>query len=379
MTYSGHFSDAIPLSAGSSIEGVARRTDRYPVYVADSEASAVKYLLQAINGRRTAVICDDTVEALHGQSLARLLVDNGLDVAVTSIPQGEAHKSLETAARLLDWLANSAMARRDVIVAMGGGVVIDTVGWVASAYMRGMSYINVPTTLLAQVDAAIGGKVAVDHAAAKNLVGAFHQPRAVVSNVGYLNTLAPRQLRAGLAEAIKKGVIASPELYAFIERGADDLLAGDPVTTETLVRGASAIKCALISRDPYEEDLRRPLNFGHTVGHAVETVTGYGPVLHGEAVALGMTVAIAIAERRGVTERGELRSVVELLARTGLPVSLRDLSVEVHVDDVTRALGQIRKIRDGSLRFVLPVRLGECLIADDVSDAEIRAALRHGA
>jgi 3-dehydroquinate synthase len=299
-----------------------------------------------------------------------------LDVALTSIPPGEASKTMATARGLLDWLAGTSIARRDVVVAVGGGVVIDTVGWVASSYMRGVPYVNVPTTLLAQVDAGLGGKVAVDHPSAKNLIGSFYQPKAVVTNVAYLATLDKRQLAAGLAEAIKKGVIASPELFDLIESVVDEVLASDLDELEELVRAASVVKCELVSLDPYEDDLRRPLNFGHTVGHAVETVTGYGPVLHGEAVAYGMTVAAQIAVVRGLLATSTRDRLVQLLRRIDLPTSLADFSVPVDPRAVVAGLGQIRKIRDSKIRFVLPVEFGCTVIADDVTDDEVLAAIR---
>jgi 3-dehydroquinate synthase len=357
----------------------AGREDRYTVSVCQHEPAAIDRLREEIGGRRVALISDHTVARLHGQRLADTLADAGLEVTATAFPAGEANKSLTTATSLLDWLAGTALARRDVVLAVGGGVVIDTVGWVASAYMRGVPYINVPTTLLAHVDAALGGKVAVDHATAKNLIGAFYQPKAVVSNVGYLRTLELRQLRAGLAEVIKKGVIASPELFEFIERHHLDILAGDPTTTARLVHGASVVKTSLVEKDPYELDLRRPLNFGHTIGHAVETVTGYGPVLHGEAVAFGMACAARIAERRGMLDWRTRTRLTDLLAAVGLPVVLDDLPVWLDVTAALGALRQIRKIRDGVLRFVLPVALGETVIADDVTEAEIRASITTGA
>jgi 3-dehydroquinate synthase len=252
---------------------------------------------------------------------------------------------------------------------------MDTVGWVASAYMRGVPYINVPTTLLAQVDAGIGGKVAVDHNAAKNLVGAFYQPRAVISCLDFLKTLEPRQARAGLAEVVKKAVIASPELFEFIEEHADDLVECRPEAVGPLVRAASTIKSELVGRDPYEVDLRRPLNFGHTIGHAVETTTGYGPVLHGEAVAFGMAIAVDIARARGLLGPALAARIVRLLTGLGLPVSLEQLGARPDIEDVLAALAKIREIRDGSLRFVLPVDLGATMIAEDVTEDEVRAAL----
>jgi 3-dehydroquinate synthase len=294
---------------------------------------------------------------------------------MTSFPPGEASKSLRTACDMLDWLASTALARRDIVLAVGGGVVTDTAGWVASAYMRGVPYINVPTTLLGDVDAALGGKVAVDHSSAKNLIGAFYQPKAVVSNVEYLSTLDHRQVAAGLAEAVKKAVIGSPEFFGLIERVAGDVLERDLLVLERVVRAASVIKSELVCADPYEEDLRRPLNFGHTIGHAVETVTGYGPVLHGEAVAFGMTVAAQIAVNRGILDRQVRDRLVRLLSSVGLPTALSDFDADICPSTVVAALDQIRKIRDGQIRFVLPVELGATLIADDVTNREVSAAM----
>ncbi|WP_461006455.1 3-dehydroquinate synthase [Streptomyces capparidis] len=365
----------MPPDLNVPVMATALRRDEYPVHVCRDETGAVGRLCAEIDGRRVALITDDAVAELHARRLARRLTETGVKVVLTSFPAGEVSKNLDTAVRLLDWLAGTELARRDVVLAVGGGVVIDTVGWVASAFMRGVPYINVPTTLLAHVDAALGGKVAVDHSTAKNLIGAFYQPKAVVSNVGYLGTLRARELRAGLAEAIKKGIIASPELFRLIESEYPGILAADPAVTARLVHGASLIKCRLIEKDPYERELRRPLNFGHTVGHAVETVTGYRPVHHGEAVAFGMACDSRIAARRGLLDPALLRRITRLLRSVGLPVTLADLPVRLDPARVVAALEQIRKIRDGHLRFVLPVELGETVIADDVAEEEIRSAM----
>lgn len=368
----------VKLPAGELTEPLrfsANRVDTYPVYVCRCNDRTLEYLCREIDGRRVALVTDRTVATAHAEQLAFRLRGAGLDVAMTSFPPGEASKTLQTASRVLDWLAGTSIARRDVVLAVGGGVVIDTIGWVASAYMRGVPYINVPTTLLGQVDAALGGKVAVDHPSAKNLIGAFYQPKAVVSNTTFLSTLDIRHVAAGLAEAIKKGVIGSPELFELIERVADQALDRDPVALEEVVRAASVVKCELVSHDPYELDLRRPLNFGHTVGHAVETVTGYGPVLHGEAVAYGMVVAAHIAVDRGMLAPELRERLVRLLRRVGLPTRPRELGAHVNPTDVVAALGQIRKIRDSRIRFVLPVELGSTVIADDVTDDEVYRAI----
>lgn len=365
---------SLPDSVGPVRVDVTR-DDSYRIHVLPDVDSAVSALLAELDGRRAAVITDQVVAELHAERFTSALAERDLLLGVTAMQAGEKSKSLTTAFELIDWLAELDFARRDVVVALGGGVVVDTVGFVASAYMRGVPYVNVPTTLLAQVDAGIGGKVAVDHSEAKNLVGAFYQPKAVISCLEHLRTLDDRQVRSGLAEVVKKAVIASPPLFEFIERHADELVARASPAIDVLVHAAGAIKTELISRDPYEADLRRPLNFGHTTGHAVETVTGYGPVLHGEAVAFGMAVAVDVARGRGLVVPEVADRVIGLIRRLGLPVALHELASEPAVDDVVAAMAKIRQIRDGSLRFVLPVELGTTIIAEDVTEDEVRRAL----
>lgn len=369
--------DAVALpNRESAVEGRASRADAYPVHVTRSTDTLVQRLWDLVGDAKVAIITDRTVKELHGAPLLDAIDGAGIDAAVSVLPPGEVSKSLDNAVKLWDWLAHSALARRDVLLTFGGGVINDLGGWVASGYMRGIPYINLPTTLLAQVDGALGGKVAVNHELAKNLLGAFYNPIGVVSNVAFLETLDDRHLRAGLAESIKKAIIASPAYWDFLETDAEALLARDLDALHDLVTSASAIKTTLIERDPYEVDLRRPLNFGHTIGHPLETVTGYGPLLHGEAVAFGMVVESRIAVDRGLLEVETYDRIVALLHRVGLPTRATDLQVPVDEDAVIGAMEKVRLIRAGSLRYVLPVALGETVIADDITDAEARAALR---
>jgi 3-dehydroquinate synthase len=353
------------------------RSRVYSIDVIPNEQASLRTLHAIIEGRAAMMLTDHTVAALHGQRIKSWLSDHGTRLDMIAIPPGEESKSLEMACHIMNELASSQLSRRDVLIAVGGGVVIDTAGWVASSYMRGIPYINVPTTLLAQVDAAIGGKVAVDHATAKNLIGAFYEPQAVVSCVRYLSTLDPRHVRAGLAEAIKAAVIASPELFDYIELHLPAILALDPECLQRLVHSASALKCRLVERDPYEAELGRALNFGHAIAHAIETATGYSPVLHGEAVSVGIVVDVAIAVRRGLLSRETGGRIMDALARASLPVALDDLQCVPPADQVIAHLAKVRQIRDGSLRFVLPTDLGSVLIADDVTEDEVRAALRE--
>ena len=368
---------AMPAADDAPVRAHAARADAYTIHVTRNLDDAVARLAALLDGAHVAVLTDEVVMRLHGRPLLGALDAAGFDTQASVLPAGERSKCLEQAAHLWDWLAASSIGRRDVLLAFGGGVINDTGGWVASGYMRGIRYVNLPTTLLAQVDGALGGKVAVNHPRAKNLLGAFYQPLGVVSNIDYLRTLEPRHARAGLAEAIKKAVIASPDYWDFIERNVDAILEGDGAALERLVSAATAIKTALIERDPYEEDLRRPLNFGHTIGHPLETVTGYGPLLHGEAVAFGMVVESRIAANRGLLAEATLARIVALLRRAGLPTTAADLPAPVSAGAIVAATEKVRLIRAGSLRWVLPVAFGECLIADDVTDGEVRRALRE--
>ena len=293
------------------------------------------------------------------------------------MPAGEPHKSLDQAFELLDWLTGTQLGRRDLIVNLGGGVVIDMGGWVACSYMRGVPYVNLPTTLIGQVDAGIGGKLAVNHPVAKNLIGGFFQPRAVISNVSFLETIGVRQLRAGLAESIKKAIIASPAYWDLIEASVEAILAGELEALEALVHGAAAIKAELIERDPYEEDSRRTLGFGHAIAHPLETVTAYCELLHGEAVAFGMAVEAQLAAGRGLLPPARLERILALLRRVGLPTTAAELPTAVDPERLLSATERIRLIRGGGYRFVLPIDLGETVIADDVTPSELRQALRR--
>jgi 3-dehydroquinate synthase len=371
-----HTRDAIDLPPpGAPLEGRAERSDAYPIYVTRSTADTLERLLGLVGDAHLVVITDETVAGLHGRALLGALADAGVEVEVIAIPAGERHKTLPQACELLDWLTGTQLTRRDVIATFGGGVVVDMGGWVASCYMRGVPYVNLPTTLVGQVDAGIGGKLAVNHEVAKNLIGGFSQPRGVISDVSLLRTLDRRQLRAGLAESIKKAIIASPAYWELIDDEAEAMLAGDLDALERLVHGAGAIKAELIARDPYEEDSRRTLGFGHALAHPLETVTAYSALLHGEAVAFGMVVEARIAAGRGLLSPQTLERITGLLRRVGLPTSADELPARIDGERLLAAVERIRLIRGGGYRFVLPVEVGETVIADDVSPGELMAAL----
>ena len=367
--------DAIELPpAGADVVGRSERRDSYPIVVTRSHEHMVERLLGFVGDAKVAVITDENVAALYAPLVVGALRKAGTHVEVAAVPAGERNKTLRQACELLDWLTGTQIGRRDLVLTLGGGVVIDMGGWAAAAYMRGIPYLNLPTTLIGQVDAGIGGKLAVNHVA-KNLIGGFWQPRAVISDVTFLTTLDRRQLRAGLAESIKKAIIASPAYWRLIDARAEAILDGDADALEALVHGAGVIKAELIERDPYEVDSRRTLGFGHAIAHPVETVTGYGELLHGEAVAFGMSVEAQLAAARGLLSADRLDQMLGLLRRVGLPTTALELPAAIDPARLLEAIERIRLIRGGGFRFVLPLDLGETVIADDVTPAELRHAL----
>ncbi len=325
-------------------------------------------------GGRAYLVCDANVLAPYGRAAQRSLHQAGIEAHLFVFPPGEASKSLETAAKVYEWLAERRVERGDTIVAVGGGVAGDLAGFVAATYLRGIRVVQVPTTLTAMVDSSIGGKTAVDLAVAKNLVGAFHQPALVVADASALTTLPERALREGWAEALKHGLALDEALVNVYETQADDLLALEPeLTTEVIARNAG-IKAHVVTQDERETGgLRTLLNYGHTIGHGIETAAGYGRYLHGEAVAIGMTGAAAIGVAEGLTPpdvAGRQRALIE---RYGLPTSIA--GGDIAVDAVLDAMSRDKKTSAGQLSWVLLDGVGHARVRRGVSDDHVRAAL----
>ena len=330
---------------------------------------------------RAVVITDTNVAALYADRAAEALARGGLAADVIDFPAGEEHKRLATYEAVMDRLLalDPPIDRATLIVALGGGVVGDLGGFVAATALRGLPFVTVPTTLLAAVDASVGGKTGLDAPAGKNLIGAFHQPRAVVIDPVTLRTLPAGGLGDGLAECVKHAVIRDAELLDFIEDGAEAILAADEeVLTELIARNV-AIKAAVVSADERESGERAHLNFGHTIGHAIEAAAGYGAVSHGQAVALGMVAACHIAVARGLIEAAAGERVGGILAALSLPVSFADLpGAPAECRDPARLaeiMSHDKKARGGVVRFVLPTNLGTVGIFDDVTGEQVAAAI----
>ena len=324
-------------------------------------------------GRRLILLTDDRVRSLVAEEFLRALREAGARAHLITIPEGETSKSVECWQRILSDMHELRFARRDVLLNLGGGLVCDVGGFCAATYLRGVEYINLPTTLLAQHDAGVGGKVALNSPWAKNFIGAFHQPLAVYCDPNVLGTLKRRDLAAGIAEAIKVAVIADEGLFSLLEQHAEDVLTErEPELLGHIVRIAATWKVRLLEDDPFEEDLRRVLNFGHAYGHALETELEYEGILHGEAVAFGMALASVIARERGLFAPEDHERLCALLARYELPP-------EVPLERGLRALERleaIRLVRGGPLHYVMPRSIGLVTIVDEVQRGELERGLQ---
>jgi 3-dehydroquinate synthase len=332
-------------------------------------------IVEAAPAHRFAVVSDADVAPLYADALVTDLGRHGR-TSLHLMPAGEAHKTRETWARLTDDLLAAGCGRDTTVVALGGGVVGDLAGFVAATFMRGVPVVQCPTSLLAMIDASVGGKTGVDTAAGKNLVGAFHPPAVVLADVEILNTLPRSHRRAGLAEAIKHGVIADAAYFARIDESLPALVNGDAEATLALIARSVEIKADVVRADEHEHGIRKTLNFGHTLGHAIELSSGY-TLLHGEAVAIGMVLEARLAERIGVAPRGTSSEIERVIARAGLPVAR---PAAMNVDSVLEATRLDKKARGGAVAYSLPAGIGAMAGAErgwaiEVGDALVREAL----
>jgi len=323
-------------------------------------------------GRPVVVVSDSNVAPLYGEPLRRRLEEGGLDARLCTFPAGEEHKTRETKAELENRLLEMTVGRDTALVAVGGGVTGDLAGFVAATWHRGVPVVQVPTTLLAMADAALGGKTAVDTPGGKNLIGAFHQPHGVWADVSTLATLPDDELRAGLAEVVKSAVIADSGLFRWLEESADALLAREEEALEHVVERCLRIKARVVSRDEREVGRRAVLNFGHTVGHAVEAASGYR-VRHGHAVAVGMAAEARLALSETGFPAASVGRLERLLEACGLPVTWPDA---VDLDEAVAAARRDKKARAGRVRYSLPRRIGRMAPGDDVTTVIDEAVLR---
>lgn len=354
-----------------SVLNVALDDRSYPIHIGPGLLADAELITQKLAQRRVAVITNTTLAPLYLDSVAATLGSRGVDVVSIVLPDGEAHKNWETLNRIFDALLTHRCERGTTVIALGGGVIGDLAGFAAAVYLRGVPYIQIPTTLLAQVDSAVGGKTAINHPLGKNMIGAFYQPRAVIADTDTLRTLPDRELAAGIAEVIKYGLIRDPGLFEWLEQNIDRLTARDPEALAFVVERSCRNKAEIVERDEHEEGMRALLNFGHTFGHAIESGLGYGEWLHGEAVAAGMVLASRLSCRMGLIAGTDLRRVTALILRAGLPVEAPTLGVARYLE----LMGHDKKVQGGRPRFILLKAIGEAFIADEVPATDLAEVL----
>lgn len=350
---------------------VALAERSYPIWIGAGLLAEPARWRSAIRGRHVLVVSNETVAPLYLQTVLAGL--DGLAVASVVLPDGEQYKTLAHCAEVLDALAALKANRDACVIALGGGVIGDLAGFAAASWMRGIDFLQMPTTLLAQVDSSVGGKTGVNLPAGKNLVGAFHQPRGVVIDTDTLRTLPAREYRSGLAEVIKYGAIGDAEFFAWLEQQAAALVAGEAEVVAEAIARSCAHKAGVVARDEREDGERALLNFGHTFGHALETDAGYGTLLHGEAVAIGMLLAAQLSADLGRAPAADAERLQRLLEAMGLPVTLPPGS---DAEALLQLMYLDKKNLSGHLRLILWRGIGAAEIVPGVPDAAIRARLR---
>lgn len=342
----------------------------YPIHIGRDLLSAKSSFEAYISGRQVCVVSNETVAPLYIQSLRAALADYHVDEVI--IPDGERYKTLETLNGIFTQLLEKRHNRNTTLIALGGGVVGDMTGFAAACYQRGVGFIQVPTTLLAQVDSSVGGKTAVNHPIGKNMIGAFYQPRAVIIDTSSLDTLPEWELRAGLAEVIKYGLIADQPFFTWLQKNVDALLARDTEALCEAIERSCRNKADIVSLDERESGVRALLNLGHTFGHAIEAAQSYQGWLHGEAVAAGMAMAADLSVRMGWLSPGDFQKIQALLERSGLPTWAPDT---IGVEQFLQLMAVDKKAADSGLRLVLLKSLGQAVVSDQYPQGLLRDTL----
>jgi 3-dehydroquinate synthase len=342
----------------------------YPIHIGPDLIDRPELVLSRLPGSQVLIVSNETVAPLYLDRVAALFSDQQVDTVI--LPDGEEFKTLETTQRIFDALLAQRHNRTTTLVALGGGVVGDICGFAAACYQRGVAFIQIPTTLLAQVDSSVGGKTGVNHPLGKNMIGAFHQPRCVVIDTRTLDTLDDRQLSAGLAEVIKYGLIRDAGFFDWLEENLDRLRARDQAALAEAIERSCRNKAEVVAADEYEAGCRALLNLGHTFGHAIEAGMGYGTWLHGEAVAAGMLLAADLSVRQELLEPDAVDRIRNLLERAGLPVKVPGLMT---VDRFLELMAVDKKVLDGHLRLVLLRAIGDAVVTTDVNPDHLIATI----
>lgn len=347
-------------------------TRSYPIHIGAGLLADRNVFLRHLTAKQVMVVTNDTVAPLYLDPILALI--EARDVETVILPDGEQYKTLESVSRIWDRLLHARFSRNACLVALGGGVVGDMAGFAAACYQRGIPFIQVPTTLLAQVDSSVGGKTGVNHPLGKNMIGAFYQPQAVIADTASLSTLPDRELSAGLAEVIKYGLIRDPDFFAWIEVNIEALLQRDTGALAYAIERSCRNKAEVVAADEHESGVRATLNLGHTFGHAIETGTAYGAYLHGEAVAIGTCMAADLSMRLGRLGSESVCRIRELLVRARLPVRL---NLDLSSDRMLQLMAVDKKNVDGRLRLILLNAIGESTLPMEIATESVRATLDH--
>jgi 3-dehydroquinate synthase len=346
----------------------------YPIHIGSQLLDQADLYKKHIKGTFTAVVTNETVAPLYADRVVKTLEGTGQKVKLIVLPDGEAFKTWEVLQKIFDGLLENSADRKTTLVALGGGVIGDMTGFAAACYMRGIRFIQVPTTLLSQVDSSVGGKTGINHPLGKNMVGAFHQPQAVIADLDTLKTLPPEELAAGLAEVIKHGAIADSEFLSWIEKNQDALNNCDPVAMEFAVRRSCEIKSQVVAQDEKEGGIRAILNFGHTFGHAIEAGMGYGSWLHGQAVGCGMVMAADLSVRVGLLSDADASRLKKIIQALHLPTQPPKLGVNRFME----LMSVDKKAEGGEVRYILLNGLGQAKIQTVDDDLVIQTLIANG-
>lgn len=344
----------------------------YPIYIGKNLLDAPDLLAEHISGNSVVIVSNTTVAPLYLARLEHTLKNINMRYDSVILEDGEHHKTMQSVATIIDCLLTNRHDRKTTLIALGGGVIGDITGFSAAIYQRGVNFIQIPTTLLAQVDSSVGGKTGVNHPKGKNMIGAFYQPQCVIADITSFNTLPQREIAAGLAEVIKYGLIYAASLHDCLEQDISKLVNNDPISMAKTVLRCCEIKAEVVAIDEKEQGLRAILNFGHTFGHAIEATMGYGHWLHGEAVSVGMIMACDLSERLGWIDKSVKTRTIQLLKDAGLPIKA---PLEMTIQQYMDSMAIDKKVSNGRINFVLLTALGKAVLTSDYTQAQLEETL----
>ena len=352
------------------IETVNLEDNSYPIFIGEGASLSLEHFDGYIAGKDIAIITNEVVAPLYLNEISDLFSNR--NVIEYILPDGEQEKKLKTVHKIIDRLMEAGFGRDSTLIALGGGVVGDITGFTASIFMRGINFIQIPTTLLAQVDASVGGKTAVNHKSGKNLIGSFYQPQCVICDSKFLATLEATEISAGLAEIIKYGLIFDSEFFQWLQKNMQQILSNDRAAVDYVIQRSCAIKAEIVAQDEKEQSVRALLNFGHTFGHAIEKLTGYGNWTHGDAVAVGMVLAARLSENMSLITPEDVQNIEEILTAANLPISLPNIDPA----ELLAAMQSDKKVKDRNIQLVLLKNIGEAFLTADYSQEDLVNILR---